>query len=82
MVNARLNKPEFDCLTLDSTYECGCGDESGTPTSSDEVLQPTGRVSAEGEEVEDDFTVSPRPSFKLVEVPYDGVEQPDVSVER
>lgn len=27
MVNARLGKPEFDCLTLDSTYDCGCADE-------------------------------------------------------
>ncbi|EIW71700.1 hypothetical protein TREMEDRAFT_23431, partial [Tremella mesenterica DSM 1558] len=28
LVNARLGKPEFDCLTLDATYDCGCGDES------------------------------------------------------
>lgn len=27
MVNTRLGKPEFDCLTLDSTYDCGCADE-------------------------------------------------------
>ncbi|KIR29518.1 thiol oxidase [Cryptococcus deuterogattii 99/473] len=27
-VNARLGKPEFDCLTLDETYDCGCGDDS------------------------------------------------------
>jgi len=26
-VNERLGKPEFDCLTLDATYDCGCGDE-------------------------------------------------------
>ncbi|KAI0821451.1 ERV/ALR sulfhydryl oxidase domain-containing protein [Irpex lacteus] len=26
-VNARLHKPEFDCANLDSTYDCGCGDE-------------------------------------------------------
>ena len=44
MVNARLGKPEFDCLTLDSTYDCGCGDESATATSA----QPkqTGTVTA------------------------------------
>ncbi|KAL7420754.1 hypothetical protein Q5752_004706 [Cryptotrichosporon argae] len=28
-VNARLGKPEFDCLTLDAAYDCGCGDEGG-----------------------------------------------------
>jgi len=27
LINARLGKPEFDCLTLDATYDCGCGDE-------------------------------------------------------
>ncbi|KAI0753391.1 ERV/ALR sulfhydryl oxidase domain-containing protein [Daedaleopsis nitida] len=26
-VNDRLGKPEFDCANLDSTYDCGCGDE-------------------------------------------------------
>lgn len=25
-VNARLNKPEFDCAHLDDEYDCGCGD--------------------------------------------------------
>ncbi|WWC73479.1 uncharacterized protein I206_107449 [Kwoniella pini CBS 10737] len=30
LVNERLGKPEFDCLTLDETYDCGCGDESIT----------------------------------------------------
>lgn len=34
LVNARLGKPEFDCLTLDATYDCGCGPE-GNATSSD-----------------------------------------------
>ncbi|GHJ87926.1 hypothetical protein NliqN6_4328 [Naganishia liquefaciens] len=27
MVNARLGKPEFDCLTLDATYDCGCAED-------------------------------------------------------
>ncbi|KAG8876970.1 hypothetical protein FRB98_006939 [Tulasnella sp. 332] len=40
-VNERLKKPEFDCMTLDATYDCGCGDEkNGTvpnPRSVDEV---------------------------------------------
>jgi hypothetical protein len=25
VINERLGKPEFDCLTLDETYDCGCG---------------------------------------------------------
>lgn len=28
MVNARLGKDEFDCLTLNDVYDCGCGPES------------------------------------------------------
>ncbi|KAG8915578.1 hypothetical protein FRC01_003611 [Tulasnella sp. 417] len=32
LVNARLGKPEFDCLKLDETYDCGCGPE-GNSTS-------------------------------------------------
>ncbi|OWZ72867.1 hypothetical protein AYX14_01608 [Cryptococcus neoformans] len=32
-VNARLGKPEFDCLTLDETYDCGCGDDANMPSS-------------------------------------------------
>jgi hypothetical protein len=43
-VNERLGKPEFDCLTLDATYDCGCGDEeSGTKsagTGPDPVTPP------------------------------------------
>lgn len=27
LVNERLGKPEFDCLTLNETYDCGCGPE-------------------------------------------------------
>ncbi len=27
LVNVRLDKPEFDCTTLDATYDCGCGDD-------------------------------------------------------
>ncbi|KAL1408305.1 hypothetical protein Q8F55_005111 [Vanrija albida] len=33
-VNERLGKPEFDCLTLDATYDCGCGDNSTNTTTS------------------------------------------------
>lgn len=32
-VNARLGKPEFDCLTLDETYDCGCGDDANMSSS-------------------------------------------------
>jgi len=28
LINLRLGKEEFDCLTLDATYDCGCGDEA------------------------------------------------------
>ncbi|KAH9912780.1 ERV/ALR sulfhydryl oxidase domain-containing protein [Epithele typhae] len=31
-VNARLGKPEFDCVNLDATYDCGCGDEPLNPS--------------------------------------------------
>ncbi|KAL7010048.1 hypothetical protein EMMF5_000067 [Cystobasidiomycetes sp. EMM_F5] len=27
-VNARLDKPEFDCTNLEGLYDCGCGDEA------------------------------------------------------
>lgn len=30
IVNERLKKPEFDCLTLDATYDCGCANETST----------------------------------------------------
>lgn len=33
-VNERLNKPIFDCAHLDDEYDCGCGDDSGTPRTS------------------------------------------------
>ncbi|WWC93033.1 uncharacterized protein L201_007997 [Kwoniella dendrophila CBS 6074] len=33
LVNERLGKPEFDCLTLDETYDCGCGDDQSTTTT-------------------------------------------------
>ncbi|ORX37942.1 ERV/ALR sulfhydryl oxidase domain-containing protein [Kockovaella imperatae] len=29
MINERLGKPEFDCLTLDEKYDCGCGEDPG-----------------------------------------------------
>ncbi|RXK36063.1 thiol oxidase [Tremella mesenterica] len=41
LVNARLGKPEFDCLTLDATYDCGCGDESSTSVSISSTPTPT-----------------------------------------
>ncbi|KAH9966280.1 ERV/ALR sulfhydryl oxidase domain-containing protein [Russula compacta] len=33
-VNERLNKPIFDCAHLDDEYDCGCGDDNGTPKTS------------------------------------------------
>lgn len=35
LVNERLEKPEFDCLTLDATYDCGCGDDEKVDGSGD-----------------------------------------------
>ncbi len=77
MVNERLGKPEFDCLTLDATYDCGCGDASGTPTSTAGPLR-TGKVN-EIEDQEDDWALRMRkPSFNLVEVPSDNLEGADM----
>jgi len=30
----RLQKPIFDCAHLDDEYDCGCGDDAQTPTTS------------------------------------------------
>jgi len=32
-VNKRLNKPDFDCTTLDGEYDCGCGDTPIKPSN-------------------------------------------------
>ncbi len=32
-MNKRLKKPDFDCATLSSEYDCGCGDDPLTTTS-------------------------------------------------
>lgn len=32
-MNERLGKEEFDCLTLDKAYDCGCGDERNATSS-------------------------------------------------
>ena len=37
-MNERLGKEDFDCLTLDKAYDCGCGDE-GNVTSSTSALE-------------------------------------------
>ncbi|KAG8976575.1 hypothetical protein FRC05_003414 [Tulasnella sp. 425] len=39
LVNARLGKPEFDCLKLDETYDCGCGPEGNSTSTSAAALQ-------------------------------------------
>jgi FAD-linked sulfhydryl oxidase len=41
MVNERLKKPEFDCSKLDEKYDCGCGDDKKTHTSSVSSLVAT-----------------------------------------
>lgn len=33
LVNERLGKSQFDCLKLDETYDCGCGPETSSTTS-------------------------------------------------
>jgi hypothetical protein len=55
LVNERLGKPEFDCLTLDATYDCGCGDgeESGQKAATESA--GTGQ---------EDLTPPPRPGLQ------------------
>jgi len=40
-VNERLEKPEFDCSTLEALYDCGCGDEdeASKKTKEDPVVE-------------------------------------------
>ncbi|BEJ14186.1 hypothetical protein CspHIS471_0313600 [Cutaneotrichosporon sp. HIS471] len=33
IVNERLHKPEFDCLTLNDVYDCGCANETSSAVS-------------------------------------------------
>ncbi|WRT69485.1 uncharacterized protein IL334_006471 [Kwoniella shivajii] len=48
LVNERLGKPEFDCLTLDETYDCGCGEESSTISSA--IPKETGKIQVDERE--------------------------------
>ncbi|TXT13300.1 hypothetical protein VHUM_00667 [Vanrija humicola] len=41
MVNKRLGKPDFDCLTLDSTYDCGCNGTNATTSASSSATENT-----------------------------------------
>ncbi|WVQ79417.1 hypothetical protein IAT38_001514 [Cryptococcus sp. DSM 104549] len=50
LVNARLEKPEFDCLTLDETYDCGCGDDPSASTSSSSPGVASSHVAENDEE--------------------------------
>jgi hypothetical protein len=34
LINARLGKADFDCLLLDEVYDCGCGPDGDTTSSS------------------------------------------------
>ncbi|KAK8849488.1 hypothetical protein IAR55_004822 [Kwoniella newhampshirensis] len=61
-VNARLSKPEFDCLTLDSTYDCGCGDETGSVTSTDKGAVETGKSEAVLSVEEEEFVLGDEPA--------------------
>ena len=60
LINERLGKPEFDCLTLNETYDCGCGPEpegqavEGSTSGSDGEQGSEGRTGdgpAPGDEV-------------------------------
>ena len=46
-VNARLEKPMFDCATIGDFYDCGCGDEKkkegGDGVKTQERAEPEGR---------------------------------------
>lgn len=49
LVNERLGKEEFDCLTLDSTYDCGCGEELGKNGTAEAVAGPAGVTVADND---------------------------------
>ena len=34
LINARLGKEDFDCLLLNEVYDCGCGPEGNSTSSS------------------------------------------------
>ena len=55
VINERLGKPEFDCLTLDEKYDCGCGPEGSAPVSAD-VSVETKRAEKENESVDAETT--------------------------
>ncbi|KAL7409115.1 ERV/ALR sulfhydryl oxidase domain-containing protein [Mrakia frigida] len=47
LVNTRLLKPPFDCLTLDATYDCGCAEDPTTTTTNGRAASAgTGGVGA------------------------------------
>ncbi|OCF46104.1 thiol oxidase [Kwoniella heveanensis CBS 569] len=57
LVNERLGKPEFDCLTLDATYDCGCGDESASATTDGQSPEETGISPGVGTDAESEVEV-------------------------
>lgn len=44
MVNHRLKKPEFDCLKLDETYDCGCGDPPLSSEAGEHIKKESSKV--------------------------------------
>ncbi|KZT41932.1 hypothetical protein SISSUDRAFT_1042181 [Sistotremastrum suecicum HHB10207 ss-3] len=44
LVNERLHKPEFDCMTLDATYDCGCGDDPVSSSTSGDGAPAPGMI--------------------------------------
>jgi FAD-linked sulfhydryl oxidase len=53
-VNEHLGKPEFDCAHLDSTYDCGCGDDP--MTSATPLPSPVDDMDLERDPSKDDVT--------------------------
>ncbi|KDQ12021.1 hypothetical protein BOTBODRAFT_34880 [Botryobasidium botryosum FD-172 SS1] len=45
LVNERLKKPQYDCMKLDETYDCGCGDD---PVRGDAKSTPESTTAADG----------------------------------
>ncbi|KAH9485731.1 FAD-linked sulfhydryl oxidase ERV2 [Psilocybe cubensis] len=55
-VNARLNKPEFDCAHLSDEYDCGCGDDPVDAEKSSPKSNNIDPMDLEDDQSKDDIT--------------------------
>ena len=72
LVNERLGKPEFDCLTLDEKYDCGCGPEGSASVAVEGAVET--KRAEQAEDVVAEVAVkkapekpAPKPVEKVVE---------------